>query len=411
MGKGLTDENVTDGPLLNDLPLKGVKVLDISNYLAAPSITMYMGDYGAEIIKVERPGNGDEMRNWGHSINGIGLYWKVVGRNKKSITVDIKKPLGQEIIRRLAKEADVVVENFRPGTLEKWNLGYEQLSEINPALIMVRITGYGQYGPYHRKPGFGTVAEAFSGFVHISGQPDRPPLLPGFGLADSTTGICGAFLTMVALYNRDIRNGKGQFIDLAIYEPLFTLLGPQVVDYDQLDIVQERQGSRLPFAAPRNIYQTKDGKYVSIAGSSQSVFERIARALGIEELIQDPRFRGNRERIENVEELDNRLQEAVAKFPLDELLTRLDRFEAAVSPVYNIADIFKDPHFQERKNIVDVKDSELGMIRMQNVVGKLQKTPGKIRSSGPRLGEHNHEILIDQLGYTEEELRVTGMMK
>ncbi len=411
MGKGLTNENVTDGPFLNDLPLNGVKVLDISNFLAAPSITMYMGDYGAEVIKVERPGRGDEMRNWGHSINGIGLYWKVVGRNKKSITVDMKKPLGQEIIRRLAKEADVVVENFRPGTLEKWNLGYEQLSEVNPALIMVRITGYGQYGPYHRKPGFGTVAEAFSGLVHISGQPDRPPLLPGFGLADSTTGICGAFLTMVALYNRDIRSGKGQFIDLAIYEPLFTLLGPQVVDYDQLGIIQERQGSRLPFAAPRNIYQTKDGKYVSIAGSSQSVFERIARALEIEELIQDPRFKGNRERIENVEELDNRLQEAVARFPLDELLTRLDRFEAAVSPAYSIADIFKDPHFKERENIVGVEDSELGMIRMQNVVGKLQKSPGKIRNTGPRLGEHNREILIEQLGYTEEELRGAGMME
>jgi len=394
----------------SDLPLRGVRVLDISSFLAGPFICMFLGDFGAEVIKVEHPRRGDEVRYWGHSKKGVGLYSKVLGRNKKSITVDLNRPLGQEIIKRLVKDTDILVENFRPGTLEKWNLGYPELSGVNPGIIMVRITGYGQYGPYRQKPGFGTVAEAFSGFVQITGYPDRPPLLPGFGLADSTTGICGAFLAMVALYHRDLRGGKGQFIDLAIYEPLFTLLGPQVVNFDQLGIIQERTGSRLPFAAPRNIYQTQDKGYLSIAGVSQSVFERIVKALGREDLISDPRFRDNRLRIENVEELDKNLQEAVGKQKLDELLAKLNEFEAAVSPVYNIKQIFEDPHYQARENICRVEDDELGPIRMQNVVGKFSRTPGKIRRAGPKLGAHNREILMERLGYTEEELKAGGMV-
>lgn len=268
-------------------PFAGVRVIDISNFLAAPMSAMFLADFGADMIKVEQPGKGDEVRYWGRNKDGVGLYFKILGRGKKSVTADLRTPLGTEIVKRLVKDADILIENYRTGTLEKWGIGPDVLQEINPGLIIVRITGFGQTGPYKDRPGFGTLAEAFSGFVHINGEPDRPPLLPGFGLADSTTGLMAAFLASAALHEKR-RSGKGQIIDLAIYETLFTLLGPQAIDYDQLGEVQHRQGSRLPFTAPRNTYRTKDGKWVSMAGSAQSTFERICAALDVPGLIEDP---------------------------------------------------------------------------------------------------------------------------
>lgn len=391
------------------MPLAGVKVVDIANFLAGPLSSMFLADFGADVTKVERPGTGDELRFWGHNKDGVGLMYKLVNRGKKSVTADLRTPLGVEIVKRLVKDADIIVENYRKGTLEKWGIGYDTLKEINPGLIMLRITGFGQTGPNSHRPGFGTLAEGYAGYAYITGYADRPPLLPGFGLADDTAGLMGAFLALVALQEKN-RSGQGQMIDMAIYEPLFTLLGPQVVDFDQLGVIQERNGSRLPFTAPRNTYQARDGKWVSISGSAQSTFERMCEALEIPELITDERFIDNRLRIQNSVELDEALQKAMLRFDRDELIALFDKFDAACAACNNIEEIFNDPHFKARENIVPVDDEELGgPIRMQNVVGRMSRTPGHIRSAGPKLGSSNRRVLIEQLGFTEQELRDAGL--
>lgn len=390
-------------------PFEGLKVLDVSNFLAAPMCSMYLADFGADVLKVERPGSGDEVRYWGENKDGVGLYYKVLNRGKKSITLDLRTPFGVEVVKRLVRDVDVIVENYRTGTMEKWGLGYDVLSAVNPRLIMVRVTGWGQTGPHRDRPGFGTLAEAYAGFVNINGEADRPPLLPGFGLADSTTGLMAAFLTSTALHERQ-RSGRGQVIDLAIYETLLTLLGPQVVNFDQLGLVQERAGSRLPFTAPRNTYRTRDGQYVSIAGSAQSTFERICQALEVPDLIKDTRFATNRARLANAAELDDQLQLAIERFDRADLLERFIAVQATVAPVNTIADIMADEHIQARENVVTLDDSELGgKVRMQNVVGRLSRTPGAIAHAGPRLGQHNREVLIERLGYSEADLVEAGI--
>jgi formyl-CoA transferase len=390
--------------------LGGVKVLELSNFLAAPMSTMFLADFGADVLKVEQPGKGDEVRYWGESKDGVGLYYKVINRGKQSITLDLRTPLGVEAVRRLVADVDIVVENYRTGTLEKWGLGYDVLREINPGLIMMRITGFGQTGPYSDRPGFGTLAEAYAGYAHISGYPDDAPLLPGFGLADSTTGLMAAFLALVALTEKR-RSGKGQYVDLAIYETLLTLIGPHVINYDQLGIVQQRDGSRLPFTAPRNTYRTRDGKWVTVAGSAQSAFINICQTLEIGDLVNDPRFADNRQRLRNVQALDDAIQAAVARFDLAELLARSAARRCTMSPVNDVAQILDDPHVQSRRNIRAVYDEELGCdLRMQDVVGRLSASPGEIRHPGPRLGQHNREILVQRLGYSEAMLAEAGIV-
>ena len=397
-------------PLTAPQPLAGMRVLDISNFLAAPMAAMFLADFGAEVIKVERPGGGDEMRLWGNNKNGVGLYYKVVNRNKKSITLDLRTPFGRDTVLRLARESDLVIENYRPGTLEKWGLGYAMLSAANPGLVLLRISGFGQTGPNAHRPGFGTLAEAYAGFAHINGEADGPPLLPGFGLADSTTGLMGAFLAMVALQGRAANQGRGQVIDLAIYETLFGLLGPQVVDFDQLGLVQQRNGSRLPFTAPRNTYRTRDGRWVSMAGSAQSIFVRILAALEIPEVVKDPRFADNRVRLTHAKALDVELQKAIGRFDLDEIMRRFDQADAAVAPVNDIGQIAADAHFAARENITTVADAELGgPLRMQNIAGKLSATPGAIRWAGAPVGAHNREILIERLGLDMAAVRAAGI--
>jgi crotonobetainyl-CoA:carnitine CoA-transferase CaiB-like acyl-CoA transferase len=398
-----------NAPAANTSPLADVKVVDISNFLAAPMCSMFLADFGADVIKVERPGLGDEVRRWGEAKNGVGLYYKKVNRGKKSITADLRTPFGVEVVKRLVAAADIVVENYRPGTLEKWGIGPELLMGVNPGLIVVRVTGFGQTGPNRQRPGFGTIAEAFAGYCYISGYPDRPPLLPGFGLADSTTGLMAAFLALAALHEKR-RSGRGQVVDLALYETLLTLLGPQIVNYDQLGIVQERAASRLPFTAPRNIYRTRDNKFISVGGSAQSIFERLCVALEVPDLPKDPRFADNRARLTNVDALDEELQRAIERFDRDELMRRFIELEAAISPVNNVADVMRDAHVDARENIVALEDAEVGApLRMQNVVGKLSRTPGRIRHTGPRLGEHNREVLIGHLGFSEAEVRAQGI--
>jgi crotonobetainyl-CoA:carnitine CoA-transferase CaiB-like acyl-CoA transferase len=389
--------------------LAGVNVLELSNFLAAPMSTMFLADFGADVLKVEQPGKGDEVRYWGENRNGVGLYYKVLNRGKKSVTLDLRTPFGVEAVKRLAADADLVVENYRTGTLEKWGIGYETLRAINPGLVMMRITGYGQTGPYSDRPGFGTLAEAYAGYAHISGYPDDAPLLPGFGLADSTTGLMAAFLALVAL-NEKRRSGRGQYVDLAIYETLLTLIGPHVINYDQLGIVQQRAGSRLPFTAPRNTYRTRDGKWVTIGGSAQSAFINICETLGVPELVHDPRFTDNRQRLRNVQALDDAIQAAVSRFDLAELLARSEERRCTMSPVNDVAQIMADRHIQSRENIRAIFDEELGCeLRMQDVVGKLSASPGAIRHPGPRLGQHNREILVERLGYSEAALAEAGI--
>ena len=391
-------------------PLDGVKVLDLSNYLAGPLTTMFLADYGAEVIKIEHPRGGDGMRMWGHNKNGVGLYFKVINRNKKSVTLDLHTPFGVRAVKALTQEADVVVENFRPGVLDKWGIGYETLSALNPGIVMLSITGFGQTGPYRDRPGCGSLAEGYAGFAHINGHADGPPLSPSWGLGDSTTGIGAAFLVMAALFERERHGGAGQRIDMSIYEQLFTMLGPQVIDYDQIGIIQGRDGSRLAFAVPRNNFKTRDGKWVLIAGSNQSIFENICRGLGREDLIADPRFSDNRARMENPAALEEEIQETVRIFTLDEVMSRLVAAGGAATPINDVRMVIEDPQVIARENIARVPDKELGgEVRMQNVAGKLSRTPGRIRHAGPRLGENNREILIERLGFSEEEIRGEGL--
>jgi crotonobetainyl-CoA:carnitine CoA-transferase CaiB-like acyl-CoA transferase len=391
-------------------PLAGVRVIDLSNFLAAPSVSMYLGDMGAEVIKVERPDGGDEFRNWGRNVDGVGLYYKVINRNKRSITADLGDDLGVRIVKKLVETTDILIENYRPGRMERWGLDYATLSAINPGLIMLRVTGYGQNGPYAHKPGFGTALEGFGGAVYISGYPEMPPLLPSFGLADSSSGIMGAFLASAALHERDRNGGLGQVVEFGLYEAMLGMLGPVVIDYDQLGIVQERAGSRVPWVAPRNTYSTKDGLWVSLSASSDQTFARLCQALGAPHLIEDARFRTNRERIQNASALDDALQEAIAGFSRSELIELLESGNAVVAPVNSVAEIFADPHIIARENITPVFDEELARpLRMQNVVGRFSRTPGEIRSAGPSLGEHNRDILVGELGFTVAELSAAGL--
>jgi formyl-CoA transferase len=298
----------------------------------------------------------------------------------------------------------VLVENFRPGRLAEWGFDYQSLSAINPGLVMLSISAFGQTGPYSPRAGFGTLAEAMSGYAQITGEPDGPPMLPGFGLADGVTGLCGAYAVMVALHERDARSGVGQQIDLAIYEPLMTILGHQFIEYDQLGVIARRLGSRLPFASPRNTFRTKDGRWLAMSCSAQSVFERACKSIGKPELIADARFIDNGLRTENYAAIDAIFADWISARTGEEVLQKLNEGGAAIAPVYDVHDIFEDPHFRARENIASVPDSELGMVRMQNVASKFSRTPGRIRHAGPRLGEHTDEVYGEWLGLTASEI-------
>jgi formyl-CoA transferase len=363
---------------------------------------MWMGDFGADVVKVEHP-SGDSIRTWGSAKNGVPLFAKMVGRNKRSLTLDLHGSAGQELLKRLVSKADVLVENFRPGTMKRWGLGYEELSRVNPRLVMLSISAYGQTGPNSPRAGFGTLAEAISGYAFVTGQPDGPPTLPSFALADSVTGLCGAYAVMVALHERASSN-LGQHIDLAIYEPLMLMLGHFFVDYDQLGVVAQRLGSRLPFASPRNAYQTSDGRWVAMSCSAQSVFERACRAIGKPELIDDPRFLNNRMRTEHSDAIEAIFADWIGSHPAGEVLNLLNDAGGAAAPIYDISEVFEDEHFKARENVAAVPDEELGVIRMQNVAPKLSRTPGKIRAAGPKLGAHTEQVLRDWLKLTAAEV-------
>jgi crotonobetainyl-CoA:carnitine CoA-transferase CaiB-like acyl-CoA transferase len=385
----------------NQKPLDGITVVDAATLFAGPLAATVLGDFGAEVIKVEHP-KGDPSRSHGYAKDGVGLWWKMLGRNKRCVTLSLSKPEGAELFKKLAREADVVIESFRPGTLERWDLGYEQLSEENPGLVLARVTGFGQFGPYSNRPGFGTIAESMSGFAHVTGQPDGPPTLPPFGLADGIAALATACAILMALRARDA-TGKGQVVDLAIIEPIFTVLGPQPIAYDQLGMVQERTGNRSNNNAPRNTYQTKDGKWVAISTSAQNIAERVMRLVGRPEFIEEPWFQKGSERAKHADELDEAVGSWISERTTDEVVEAFEEANAAITPIYNIADIMQDPQYQALDSIITVDDSELGPIKMQNVLFRLSETPGEVKWSGPRLGEHNEEV-YGELGIDEERL-------
>lgn len=382
--------------------LQDIKVIDIATLFAGPMAATMLGDFGADVIKIEHPKKGDPVRSHGSSKNGVGLWWKMLARNKKSVTLYLGSPEGQEIFKKMIKDADVVIENFRPGTLEKWGLGYDELSKINPRLVLARVTGFGQIGPYAKRPGFGTLAEAMSGFAAITGTPDGPPTLPPFGLADGISALTTAYAIMTALHARQI-TGKGQVIDLAIIEPILTVLGPQVIAYDQLGEIQQRRGNRSSNNAPRNTYITRDGKWLAISTSAQAIAERVMHLVGRPELINEPWFASGAERAKHADELDAVVGDWIKVRSQDEVMRKFELAEAAVAPIYDITDIFKDEQFAALETIKTIEDEELGPIKIQNVLFRLSDTPGEIRTTGPSLGKSTIEVL-KKIGLGEVEI-------
>ena len=385
-------------------PYTGVKVVDAATLFAGPMLATLMGDFGADVIKVEHP-QGDSLRSLGWEKDGVSLWWAVVNRNKRAVSLKLSHELGREAMLRLLEDADVLIENFRPGTMERWGLGWEVLHELNPRLIMVRVTGFGQTGPYRERAGFGTLAESMSGFAQINGHPDGPPTLPPLALADGIAGICGAFLTAAALRSRDLGDGVGQMIDLSIYEPMFWILGPQATVYDQLGIVQGRSGNRAPFTAPRNAFLSKDGVWLGLSASSQSTAERTMRLVGRPEFIEEAWFANHAGRLEHQDQLDEAISEWVGARDAAEVVETFGAAGAAIAPMLDIAGIFKDPQYVHNETITTVEDPLLGPIQMQNVVGRMSATPGKVWSTGPSLGAHNDEILGGSIGYDQAHLQ------
>ena len=384
-------------------PLVGLRVLDAGNMIAGPLAATQLADFGADVIKLELPGTGDSMRHWAPMKDGLSLWWKVIGRNKRLITLTLSKPRGQELFRELVRDSDILIENYRPGTFERWGLGYKELAEINPKLVMVRVSGFGQTGPYAKRGGYGTIAEAFSGIPSFTGFPDRPPTLPGFPMADSVASTFAAMSAMFAVYKRDKGDGRGQEIDVSLYEPLFRLVESQVIGFDQLGIVKQRQGNRLAEDSPRNTYETRDGQWVGISASSQRTFERLAGAMDMPELITDPRFVDNSSRCTNDVALDAMIAGWFKQRDCDAIMVLFEEAEVVAGPVLDISEIVKDPHYLARENIVSVPDDDFGHVRMQGVVPKFQKTPGEVRHSGRALGADNRAVFIDMLGVTEAE--------
>ena len=384
--------------------LQGIRVLDLATFIAAPFCATLMAEFGAEVIKVEMPGQGDPLRQLSTKHQGVGLMWAQENRNKKGITCDLRNPKGQEIVKELAKRSDVLVENFRPGTMERWNLGYEVLQELNPRLVMARISAYGQTGPYRHKGGFGRVAQAFGGLTYLAGFPDLPPVNPGSAtIADYLAGLFAAFSTMVALEDRH-RTGQGQCIDVSLYEGIFRILDILALEYDTQGFVRERMGTGTTHAVPHNHYPTKDGLWVAIACTSDRMFQRLAKAMGREELATDTRYQTSVSRVEHREEVDGMVSAWTGSMKRGELVGLLDSEEVPVSPINSISDIFQDPQFQARNSMIEIDDPVLGKVKMPGVVPRLSRSPGFVEALAPSLGQHNREVYGELLGYSPEEI-------
>ncbi|HEX6357976.1 CoA transferase [Actinophytocola sp.] len=392
---------------MTELPLAGIRVLDVSTLFAGPLAATFLGDFGADVIKVEHPRKPDAARNHGPAKDGVNLWWKTLGRNKRTITLDLGRTDGAELLLALAEEADVLIENFRPGTLERWGLGPAQLHKANPRLVIARVTAFGQFGPYAARPGFGTLAEAMSGFAALTGAPDGPPTLPPFGLADGIAALATSYAVMIGL-----RTGVGQVIDTAIIEPILMLLGGQITAYDQLGVVQPRTGNRSVNNAPRNVYRTLDRQWLAVSTSSQSIAERVMRLVGRPDVVEQPWFASGHERARHADELDAAVSAWIAARPADEVVAEFEKAQAAVARVYDVRGVVADPQYQALGTVQTVPDDELGPVRMQNVLFRMSATPGRIRWAGRPHGADTEEILAS-IGVTREQvaaLRESGIV-
>lgn len=386
-------------------PLDGIRVIEMGSLLAGPFCGQLLGDLGAEVIKVEPPVGGDPMRNWGHvKHNGRSLWWPIIARNKKSVTLDLRKPEGQELARALIARADVVVENFRPGTLERWGLGYEDLRPLNPRLVLVRVSGYGQTGPYAQRAGFGSIAEAMGGLRYITGYPDRPPVRVGISIGDALAGTLGALGAVSALWHRDRVGGAGQVVDVAIYEAVLAYMESLIPEYALERYIRGRTGSVLPGVAPSNIYPTLDGQWLVMGANADNVFRRLCQVMGQPELADDPRFATHDARAQNMEALDNIIAEWTSQFHVDHLVEMLNESGVPAGKIYTAREMLEDPHFRSRGAILWAEAKGIGPMPMQGVFPQFSETPGEVRWTGPELGEHNEEIYVGLLGLPPERL-------
>jgi crotonobetainyl-CoA:carnitine CoA-transferase CaiB-like acyl-CoA transferase len=368
-----------------------------------------MADFGAEVVKIEKPKTGDPLRNWGPFYKDVSLWWKVHSRNKKSVTLNLSDPEGQNILKMLSKEADILIEGFRPGTMEQWGLGPDELLAENQNLIIVRYSGFGQTGPYKTRPGFGTIAECMSGYISMTGFPDTPPVLPPIPLADEIAGVFGAMASMMAMYHKTCNShepteSRGQVIDVSLFEPLFRLCIPHITMYDLMGVVRERVGNDFPDAAPRNLYTTKDKQWLGLSATSQNTWEDLAKAMGIPHILDDPRFQDNASRLKNKDALNDILQDYMDTHDLVEIMEQLVPTGGVVGPVYNTKQIMDDPHFAAREDIIELDDPELGKTKMLGIVPKFSATPGSVTRAGPQIGQDNNDIYKSWLGMTDVQI-------
>lgn len=394
-------------------PLSGLRVIEMGSLIAGPFCGQVLGDFGAEVIKLEDPKVGDPMRQWGRSKpKGLSPWWPVIGRNKKSVTVDLRTDEGRDIARALIAKADVVVENFRPGTLEKWGMGYDALAKTNPGLVMARVSGFGQTGPYSSRAGYALVGEAMGGLRHITGEPDRNPARAGISIGDSLSGLNAALGVMMALHARQ-RTGKGQVVDAAIYESVLTVMENLITEYDLTGYVRERSGAVLPGIAPSNVYPTRSGELVLIGANQDTLFRRLCDLMGRPDLADDVRYRDHAARGAHQHELDARIAAWTADQEIDDLLPKLEAAGLATGRIYRAPDMIEDPQFVARESIVTVPHPVFGQIKMQNAFPKLTDTPGGVRWPGPTLGEHTDAVLAEVVGMSAEklaELRKAGVL-
>ena len=367
--------------MADELPLANLRIVELANVVAGPSVGKHLSDFGAEVIKIERPGNGDTTRAMGEFIGTRSAWWLSIGRNKRSVTLDLKHPRGREALLRLIEGADALVESFRPGVLERLDLAPEVLNAVNKRLVVVRLSAFGQTGPYSHRPGFGTLAEAFSGLTDISGYPGQSPLLASFALADEVAGLFATWSLMVALYHRDVREGTGQTIDVSLFESVFNILGPLPTLYKANGVLQERNGSRLTFSSPRNVYRTRDGQYFAVSGTAPSAAETIVRLIGGDELLADPRFSTHEARAQHAEELDATVERWIAERDAAEVDRLFQEAGAAGIRVLTMADVYEDPHYRERETLVEIQDEELGTVSLAASVPRMSGTPARV---GPR---------------------------
>jgi len=386
-------------------PLSGIRVLELGTLIAGPFCAKTLADFGAEVIKVEPPGEGDPLRRWRKMRNGVSLWWHVQSRNKKSITLDLRQPEGQDIVRRLARECHVVIENFRPGALEKWNLGWEVLSRENPKLVLVRISGYGQTGPYRERPGFAAIGEAMGGLRYVTGYPDRPPVRPNLSVGDTLASLHGVIGALLAL-----RSGEGQVVDVALYESVFNVTESLLPEYDALGEVRQRSGSTLPGIAPSNLYPCSDGSHVLIAGNADALYRRLMSAIGREDLRDDPALARNDGRAAQMERIDNAIAAWTSQRTQDEILLEMQKAEVPAGRIYTAADIAADPHYAARGMLQQVTAGDGEPLKVPGIIPKLSATPGAIRSPAPRLGEHTAEVL-QGLGFSQGDISVMRAKK